>query len=217
MKRAHVHVLLLVLASNYATLAHAVDVTKSEEGVVTVAFKDNDLVSVSQTLTKAFGVRVCSEDYGVVNPESKTVIPGDFESGGPIAKGSEYRFSGEFTAMAIDDVLDALTGSSPYTWQVSNDCYVIYPRKGSLLMTEKVTLDIPPCSLIVATLVIHSQTGRTHVGWSESSVWLGEGRGEGLQCIVASTFPQSRKLPNAAFSPTRFFRREWTRGVNPWL
>jgi hypothetical protein len=51
-------------------------------------------------------------------------------------------------------MLDALTGSSPYAWQAINDCYVIYPRKGSLLMSEKVTLEIAPCSLWDAVCAI---------------------------------------------------------------
>lgn len=129
----------LFISNSYASTNVKVDST--EDGT-TIKCDNVDLLSISMTLTKAFGVRVCSEDYGVVNPE--IVDPADFESGGPISEGEEYHFSGEFSSATIEEMLDILTEFSPYTWQMNNACYIIHPRKGSLLMEETVTVDIPP-------------------------------------------------------------------------
>ncbi|MBW7863890.1 MAG: hypothetical protein GX580_08325 [Candidatus Hydrogenedens sp.] len=92
-------------------------------------------------------------------------MPGNFETGGPIAQGEEYRFYGEFSAATLEEMLDVITKSSPYTWRMSNACYVIHPRKGSRLLeeVEKVTVDIPSCSLwdaIDAVLDARSEEAR---------------------------------------------------------
>lgn len=154
MKITSVRLVMAALFLACPALALAGNVAEAKDGAITITVNNDDLASVSQILTKAFGVRICCEDYAVVNPVSKSVVPGDFESGGPISKEQEYRFSGEFTATTPDEMLDALTGSSPYAWLANHSCYFVFPRSASLFMGEKVSLDIPPCTLWKAICAI---------------------------------------------------------------
>ena len=153
MKQIRVYVVCIALFCAYPALAVRPDISQSPDGSITIQFHDNDLMWTARALGMAFDVRVCVEDFGAVNPESKSVTPSSIENGGPVAKEDLPRFSGAFTAFSIEEMLDAVTKSTHYEWLQSNACYVIYPRKGSLLF-EKVTVDIPACSLWDAVTAI---------------------------------------------------------------
>jgi len=161
------------LCANYA-VAFDPSISRGEDGVVTIEFENHGIAVVSGTLSQTFHARVCAEDFGVIGPppedrasppDSPAVLyPGDerpvphqlvsrddiparsAEDGGPVRLGEQPVISGVYTAASVDKMLDDITSASPYTWLKTNECYVIYPRKGSLLM-EKITVTVPPAPL----------------------------------------------------------------------
>ena len=161
------------LCANYA-VAFDPSISRADDGTVTIAFKNHRIGAVSDTLSQTFHVRVCAEDFGVIGPPladrasptdyPAVLYPGDErpvphqlvsrddiparspEDGGPVRIGEEPVISGVYTAASVDKMLEEITSASPYTWLKTNECYVIYPRKGSLLL-EKVTLTVAPSTL----------------------------------------------------------------------
>lgn len=131
-----------------ANVALALDpvISRGDDGTVTVEFDNNRIAEVSDALSKAFMVRVCAEDFGTVNAANKAIPVQTPEAGGPLREGAEPVISGVYTSASADETLADITNASPYTWLKTNEGYVIYPRKGSLLM-EKITVAVPASSL----------------------------------------------------------------------
>jgi hypothetical protein len=181
MKTASVYVALAGVLCAYPALVFGQvtltppDITRCDDGTVRIEFCGNPLAHVSWAVGRAFGVRVCAEDFGIVDPASTGVVARDPGSGGPLLKQDQPQFSGKYTAATVEEMLDALTGPSPYTWQKNNACYVIYPRTGSLLM-EKVTVSIPACSLYDAvSMVFASRSDSTKKDEPMGIVQIGSG------------------------------------------
>jgi len=158
-----------ILAANRAVAFHPV-ISEADDGTVTIEFKNNRIGEVSDALSKTFRVRVCAEDFGVIAApfEDRTFVPPEYpdsltpgkkhivyqfesredipaqsaEAGGPLRLGEEPFISGVYTSASLDRMIEDITRPLPYTWLKSKECYVIYPRKGSLLL-EKISVTVP--------------------------------------------------------------------------
>ena len=145
--------------SNASTLEPAVSI--ADDGTVTIELDNNRIGEISDALSKAFAVRVCAEDFGVIRAGNTAIAERSPEAGGPLREGNEPVVSGVYTSDSLEEILDAVTAPSPYTWLKTNACYVIYPREGSLLM-EKISVTIPPLSLFdVLCTILASRLDKT--------------------------------------------------------
>lgn len=149
MRRTERYAAVAALFCTCSALAFDPPILKGENGTMTIEFNGNRIGDVSEAVSKAFGEKVCAEDFGIINPANKELSEREPEDGGPVREGNIPLTTGMYTAASAEEMLDSLTAASRYTWMKSNTCYVIYPRKGSLLM-ERITLSVPPCTLLDA-------------------------------------------------------------------